>query len=214
VARRINPPTAAPTPMPTLAPKLSPEPVPPPSGVVLLLPATVLPGIEVVVSAIDDVITLLLDVKTVTEALPASVEATSVEVGPDVAVAELGALEELSSALVEPELCVGLVNTDAGGEVGIWPTKNWMLCPVLWGSEQMFVRLVESLNATVADDAKVQLQYEPGWRVEGFPSCEQMAHSPLLLSQSVRATHGWSISFTGQLASLYSGSLHPAQYVR
>ena len=95
----------------------------------------------------------------------------------------------------------------------------------------MFVRLVESLNATVADDATVQLQNEPGWRVDGFPSCEQMAHSPLLLSQSVRATQGWSrtdqstlalgfrltrlpISFLGQLASLYSGSLHPAKYVR
>lgn len=76
-----------------------------------------------------------------------------------------------------------------------------MLCPVLLGNEHMLVRVLESLNATVAFDATVQLQYEPGWRVEGLPFCEQMAHSPLLLSQSVSATHGWSTPFLGQLGS-------------
>jgi len=149
--------------MPALAPKLSPEPVLLLSGVVLLLPAAVLLDKDVV-GAIDDVlvIVLLFDVKTVTEPLPESVEVASVEVEPDVAVAELGVLEELSPALVESELCVCTVDPDAEEEVGVWPVKNWMLCPVLWGSEQIFVRLVESLNATVADDATVQLQYEPG----------------------------------------------------
>lgn len=53
----------------------------------------------------------------------------------------------------------------------------------------MLLRLVESLKTTVADAALVQLQYEPGCRVVGFPFCEQMAHSPSLLSHSVRATH-------------------------
>jgi hypothetical protein len=111
--------------MPTLAPKLSPEPVPPPSGVGLLLLATVLLGEEVAVCAIDDVITLLFVVKTVIEALPEPVEPAELacaEAGPDVAVVELGALEEPSSALVEPELFVCVVNPDAGEEVGIWPT--------------------------------------------------------------------------------------------
>jgi hypothetical protein len=65
-----------------------------------------------------------------------------------------------------------------------------MLCPVLWGSEAMFARTVESLNATVADAELVQLQNEPGWSVEGLPCCEQMAQVPSLLSQRVRATHG------------------------
>ena len=162
MARRTSP--AAPTPMPALAPTLSPEPVLPPSGVVLLLLAPVPPCEEVVVSAIDDVIVLLLDVKTVTETLPEPVEAAPAELGlgPDVAVTWVGALDELSSALVEPEFCVGAVDPDAGEEVGVWPAKNLMLSPVLWGSEQMLVRLVESLNATVAEDATVQLQYEPG----------------------------------------------------
>ena len=189
MARRINPPTAAPTPMPALAPKLSPE-LAAPSGVVLLLLETVALGTEVAVGAIDDVIVLLFDVKTVIEALPESVWAGSIVVRPDVTVAEFGLFVEPFSVLVEPEFCVCAADLETGEAVGIWPTKNWMLCPVLWGSEQMFVRLVESLNATVADDAAVQLQNEPGWRVEGFPSCEQIAHSPLLLSQSVRATQG------------------------
>ena len=176
--------------MPALAPELSPELVLLPRGVVVPLLPTALLGEEVVVT-IDEVIVLLPDVKTVTETLPETMEGAFVEVRPDVAVGELGVLAELS-ALVEPELFVGAADADAGGEVGIWPAKNWMLCPVLLGNEQIFVRLVESLNATVADDATVQLQNEPGWRVEGFPSCEQMAHLPSLLSQSVRATHGWS----------------------
>jgi hypothetical protein len=67
-----------------------------------------------------------------------------------------------------------------------------MLCPVLVGREHMLVRVFESLNATVAEAALVQVQYAPGWSVDGFPDCEQMAHSPFLSSQSVRATHGWS----------------------
>jgi hypothetical protein len=136
-----------------------------------------------------DVNVLPFDVKTVIELLLASVE-----VGPDVAVAELDTPEELSPALVrvETELCDGAASPEARDELGEWPMKNCMLCPVLFGSEHILVRVFESLNATVADAALVQLQNEPGWRVEGFPSCEQMAHSPLLLSQSVRATHGWS----------------------
>lgn len=105
--------------------------MPLPNGVVLLLPVAVPLGEEVVEGAIDDVITLLLDVNTVTEALPEFVEAAFVELGPDVAAAELGALEELPSTLVETELCVGAVDPDAGEEVGMWPTKYWMLCPVL-----------------------------------------------------------------------------------
>ena len=67
-----------------------------------------------------------------------------------------------------------------------------MLCPVLFGSEHILLSVFESLNATVAEAALVQLQNEPAWRVEGFPSCEQMAHSPSLSSQRVRATQGWS----------------------
>jgi hypothetical protein len=67
-----------------------------------------------------------------------------------------------------------------------------MVCPVLWGNEAMFARTVESLNATVADAELVQLQNEPGWSVDGLPCCEQIAQAPSLLSQRVRATHGWS----------------------
>lgn len=154
---------------------------------------------EVVKDAVGDVNVLPFDVKTVIGLLLASVGVSFVEVGPDVAVAELDTPEELSPALVlvEAELCDGA----AREELGKWPAKNCMLCPVLLGSEHILVRVFESLNATVADAALVQLQNEPGWRVEGFPSCEQMAHSPLLLSQSVRATHGWSISFSGQVAA-------------
>lgn len=115
-----------------------------------------------------------------------------VAVGPDVAVGELDAAEELAGGLVLAgvELCDGAGEPEVREELGKWPTKNCMLCPVLFGSEHILVRVVESLNATVAEAALVQLQYEPGWRVEGFPACEQIAHSPLLLSQSVSATHG------------------------
>jgi hypothetical protein len=56
----------------------------------------------------------------------------------------------------------------------------------------MFARMVESLNATVADAELVQLQNEPGCSVDGLPCCEQIAQAPSLLSQRVRATHGWS----------------------
>ena len=149
---------------------------------------------EVVKDAVGEVNVLPFDVKTVIETLLTSVEVSFVEVGPEVAVAELDTPEELSPALVrvETELCDGAASPAAREELGKWPTKNCMLCPVLFGSEAILVRVFESLNATVADAALVQLQYEPGWRVEGFPSCEQMAHSPSLLSQSVRATHGWS----------------------
>jgi hypothetical protein len=124
-----------------------------------------------------------------------------VAVGPDVAVGELDAAEELTGALVLAgvELCDGAADPEVREELGKWPTKNCMLCPVLFGSEHILVRVVESLNATVAEAALVQLQYAPGWRVEGFPSCEQIAHS-LVPSQSVRATQGWST--TGSVNSL------------
>lgn len=173
----------APAPMPALAPVLSPESVLPP----LAPPARVVG--EVVEAAMGDVNVLPFDVKTVIELLLASVE-----VGPDVAVAELATPEELSPALVriDTEFSDGAASPEARDELGEWPTKNCMLCPVLCGSEHILLSVLESLNATVADAALVQLQNEPGWSVEGSPSCEQMAHSPLLLSQSVRATHGWS----------------------
>ena len=121
--------------MPALAPMLSPEWewVLPPSGVGLLLPAPELLGEEVVEGGIVDVMVLLLDVKTVTEALLESVEIASVEVEPDVAVVELFVLEveELSSLLVELELCGVAVDPaaveevgDAAEEVGVWPASN------------------------------------------------------------------------------------------
>jgi hypothetical protein len=143
---------------------------------------------------VDNVNVPPLDVMTVTELPLASGEVAEVEAGPDVEVAELDAPGELSLALMvlRPELCEGATDPEVREELGKWPTKNCILCPVLCGSEHMLVRVFASLNATVADAALVQLQYEPGWRVEGFPSCEQMAHSPSLLSHSVRATHGWS----------------------
>jgi len=172
-----------------------------------VLPPSPLPATtagEVVKGAVEDVNVVPLDVKTVTELLLAPVEVACVEVGP----------EELSAApvLVDEEegeegegegeeRCDGAADAEAREELGKWPTKNCMLCPVLFGSEHILVRVLASPNATVADAALVQLQYEPGWRVEGLPSCEQTAHSPLLLSQSVRATHGWSMSFLGQVAA-------------
>jgi len=168
-------------------------------------------------------------VKTVTEPLPASVEDAPAEVGPEVEVpcaelrpevavaefdaeaeefgapAELDAPEELPPALglVEAEFCDGEAGPEAEArvELGKWPTKNWMLCPVLFGSEHILLRVLESVNAIVAEAAMVQLQDAPGWRVEGFPTCEQMAHSSSSSSQRVRATHGWSTSFFGQVAS-------------
>ena len=171
---RMSPPIATPTPMPILVPELKLEVVPPPCDVVLPLFPPVPLGEELAESTVDDVIVEPLDVKTVTEVLPAFVEPPFVEDAPDVAVPEPFAPEELSSALVEPEVCVGAADPDAadpevGSPVGTWPTKNWMLSPVFWGSEAMFVRLAESLNAIVADDATVQLQYAPFWRVEGSP---------------------------------------------
>ena len=59
--------------------------------------------------------------KTVTELLLASVE-----VGPDVAVAELDALDELSPVLglVEAELCDGAADPEAREELGECPAKN------------------------------------------------------------------------------------------
>lgn len=167
---------------------------------------------EVVEGVTVDVNVVPLDVKTVTEPLLASVASVEValsEGGPDVVVAELHAAaeelcapaevdapEELSPALglVEAEFCDGAADPEAEAreELGKWPTKNCMLWPVLFGSEHMLVRVFESVNAIVAEAALVQLQYAPGWRVEGFPSCEQMAHSSSLSSQRVSATHGWS----------------------
>ena len=99
----------------------------------------------------------------------------------------LGVLEVLGTPADEEEPTVATEEA-----LGLWPAKNEMVCPVLWGSEAMFARLVESLNATVADAELVQLQYEPGWSVDGLPCCEQIAQAPPLLSQRVRATHGWS----------------------
>ena len=97
---------------------------------------------DVAKDAAVDVNVLPFDVKTVVEVLLASVEA-----GPDVAVAEPDTPEELSPALVPAE-----------AELGKWPMKNCMLCPVLFGSEHILVSVLESLNATVADAAMVQLQ--------------------------------------------------------
>lgn len=78
-----------------------------------------------------------------------------------------------------------------------------MLSPVCWGSEASFARLLESRNAIVDDAASVQLQYEPAWRVDGSPFCEQAAQAPSLWSQSVRAIHGWS-----QRCQLHSCSIN------
>ncbi|KAL9078257.1 MAG: hypothetical protein Q9157_002837 [Trypethelium eluteriae] len=182
--------------MPILAPGLSPELVLPLEDVLALLLPPVLTAEEIVEGAMvtDEVTVLPLDVKAEIEVLPETVETAFVEVGPDVGELELRALEELPDALVlaESELPDGAADPDARTDEGIWPSRNWILCPVLCGSEHMFARLAESLNAIVADDATVQLQYAPGWRVEGFPFCEQIAHSPLLLSHNVRATHGWA----------------------
>ena len=194
--------------MPILAPKLSPEPVLSLGEVLPLLPPLAATAEEIVEGAMmaDDVTVWPLDVKDVTEVLPEIVETAVVEAGTDVTELELCALEEppeLPAALVlgepeppddvaDPELPDGAADPDARTEEGTWSARYWMLCPVLCGSEHMSGITVEMLNAIVAADATVQLQYAPGWRVEGFPFCEQMAHSPLLLSQSVRATHGWA----------------------
>jgi hypothetical protein len=109
--------------MPALAPKLSPESVLLPEGVVLLpeavgllLPALVLLGEEIVDGVMNDVTVLPFVVKTATEPLSPWVEPAPEEVGPDVAVAELGAPEELSCALVAPKLCVCAVDPDAEEE--------------------------------------------------------------------------------------------------
>ena len=182
MARRRSPPTPPPTPIPMVAPRLREELEPPPP-----------PGLEGLVErkeegerVVEDVIILLPDVKTVTVALPGLVE-----LAPDARTAdELFALEEPPAGVVEPESCVSVAVPDARMELGLWPSRNWILCPTLLGREAKLLRLMESLKATVADAASVQLQYEPGCRVVGSPFWEQMAHSPLLLSQSVRATHG------------------------
>lgn len=118
---------------------------------------------EVVKDAVGDVNVRPCDMKTVTGLLLASVEVSFVEVGLDIAVAEPDTPEEPSPArvLVEAELSGGAASPEAREELGEWPTKNCMLCPVLFGSEHILVRVFESLNAIVADAALVQLQYEP-----------------------------------------------------
>lgn len=78
------------------------------------------------------------------------------------------------------------------GGVGTYPAKNWTLDPVPWGKEAVLGSVLASLNATVAFAVSVQEQNDPGWRVDGLPSCEQAAQMPSLLSQRVRAIHGWS----------------------
>lgn len=60
--------------------------------------------------------------------------------------------------LVESGLPDGVADPGARTEEGAWSSRNWMLCPVLCGSEHMSARLFEALNAIVADDATVQLQ--------------------------------------------------------
>lgn len=145
--------------------------------------------------AVDDVNVLPLDVrtvtevvKTVTEPLLAFADVAFDEVGPDVAAAELAfveagpdvvvsaefdaAPEDLSPPLVlgDPEVRDGAFDPEVKEELGTWAPKNCMLWPVLLGSEHILVRVFESVNATVADAATVQLQYAPGWRVEGSPS--------------------------------------------
>lgn len=104
---------------------------------------------------------------------------------------EVGLPLELS--LVEPEFDAGADEAAGITEDGLWPSRYLMLCPVLCGSEATLARLLASLNATVVFDASVQEQYEPGWRVEGFPFCEHGAQAPSLSSQSVSAIHGWSM---------------------
>lgn len=119
---------------------------------------------------------------------------------------------ELTSLLSSSEL--GDSVPAVGDPVGVCPAKYDILSSVPRGSEAMFCRVFASLKATVADAASVQEQKEPGCKVDGSPSCEQMAHSPSLSSQRVSATHGWSTCLPGQVLSLYSASVHPAQYVR
>ena len=60
--------------------------------------------------------------------------------------------------LLEPAPDADALVPDDVGVVGVWPGKNEMLSPVLVGSEQTLVRLLVSLNATVADAALVQEQ--------------------------------------------------------
>lgn len=165
---------ATPTPMPIFVPELVPEPVALPSAELVSLGDC---GEAVFVPVCDAVV---LPPPLVTE-------------DPGVAVPPFPvfALVAVVSAVVEPESFVVLAG-DAAPDVGVWPAKNWTVSPVLWGSEAMLARLLASRNATVADAASVQLQNEPGWSVVGFPSWEQAAQAPSLLSQSVRAIHGAS----------------------
>lgn len=124
--RRISTASATPTPMPLFAPELRPEWVPLPEGVVPLLPPPVSPDTVVVEGVPDDVdvMVLPLDVKVVTKALVEPPEDAFGRVVPDVAAAELGALEELVLPELKPDPLDGAADADAGEEVGLWPAKN------------------------------------------------------------------------------------------
>lgn len=172
-------------------------------GLLLELSALEVTVLEVVSEVLIDVTVVEVEEELDAEVVPRKLDAVSVEelllvlliLLVLLRLLELLLLVELlvlvALLLVDADCCDGVV--DAGAtkeELGDWPAKNCMLCPVLLGREHILVRVFESLKATVADAALVQLQYAPGWRVEGFPSCEQIAHSPSLLSQSVSATQG------------------------
>lgn len=66
-----------------------------------------------------------------------------------------------------------------------------MLSPVRAGNEARLESVLVPLTAVVVDAASVNVQYEPGWRVGGLPTCEQGAQAPSLSSQSVRAIQAW-----------------------
>lgn len=75
--------------------------------------------------------------------------------------------------------------------MGTCPASNLMFLPVPEGKDAKSARVGESENAVGVNFAtSVQLQNEPGWSVDGFPSCEHAPHTLSSSSQRVSAIQG------------------------
>ncbi|KAI1334882.1 hypothetical protein F5Y15DRAFT_399536 [Xylariaceae sp. FL0016] len=160
---RSRPPTATPTPIPIFAPVLRLEPL-------LLLLLSPDSPIEAVLVAVP----VTLEPVSICVILP---------VLPDIVVA---------LPVVPVTVVATVVVTSDAETVGACPTKNCTLSPVAVGNEAKLSKLFASLNCTVVLAASVHEHVAPACKVAGFPGCEQGAHSPSELSQSLTYLLLWT----------------------